>query len=57
MGQLAPIGIAAKELGVHPDTLRRWEEEGQIELAERTASGRRGYALAKLHHLAPRKAP
>nr|ATZ76192.1 IS607 family transposase OrfA [uncultured euryarchaeote] len=57
MGQLVPIGIAAKELGVHPDTLRRWEVEGRIVPAERTAGGRRRYDLAKLHHLAPRQTP
>ncbi len=50
------IGKAAEELGVHPDTLRRWEKQGKIEV-ERTPSGRRRYDLAKLRGLAPHRAP
>ena len=42
---------------MHPDTLRRWEKEGRVEPAERTAGGRRRYDLSKLHHLAPHPAP
>lgn len=55
--RLWPIGVAAKVLGVHLDTLGRWEEEGRIEPPERTPGGRRRYDLAKLRHLAPRMAP
>ena len=51
------IGTAAKELGVHPATLRRWEEEGKIDPPERTTGGDRRYDLAKLRHLAPHLAP
>ena len=50
------IGKAAKELGVHPQTLRRWEKAGKIE-AEWTPTGRRMYDLAKLRGLTPHKAP
>ncbi len=53
---LVPIGVASKELGVHPDTLRRWEKEGRIDPPERTAGGTRRYDLSKLRHLAPHKA-
>ena len=53
---LVAIGVAARELGVHPDTLRRWEMEGRIEPPERTPGGRRRYDLAKLRHLAPHTA-
>jgi predicted site-specific integrase-resolvase len=57
MSSLVSIGVAANEMGVHPDTLRRWEREGKIEPVERTPGGRRRYDLAKLRHLAPHKAP
>jgi predicted site-specific integrase-resolvase len=50
------IGKAAKEMAVHPETLRRWEKAGKIEV-ERTPTGRRLYNLAKLHGVIPRKAP
>jgi putative resolvase len=48
------ISQAAKELGVTAKTLRRWEEQGKIEV-ERTAGGHRRYDLAKLQGLVPRK--
>lgn len=38
---------ASDLLGVHPDTLRRWEEEGKI-VAEGTSGGHRRYDVAKL---------
>jgi putative resolvase len=41
------IGFAAKELGVSPDTLRRWERAGKISV-DRTARGHRRYDLSKL---------
>ncbi|ADG07794.1 recombinase family protein [Kyrpidia tusciae] len=41
------IGKAAKELGVSPETLRRWEAEGKIRV-ERTPGGHRRYDLASL---------
>ncbi len=56
MSSLVSIGIAASEMGVHPDTLRRWERQGKIEPVERTPGGRRRYDLAQLRHLAPRNA-
>lgn len=55
--ELVPIRIAAKELGVSPITLRRWEKAGKIEAAERTRGGQRRYDLAKLRTLAPRNGP
>lgn len=46
------IGRAAAELGVSPDTLRRWEAAGKIAV-ERTPNGHRRYNLAQLRSLAP----
>lgn len=47
------IKKAALELGVHQETLRRWEAAGKIEV-ERTPQGHRRYDLMKLRRLAPR---
>jgi excisionase family DNA binding protein len=41
------ISQAAKALGVHQETLRRWEAAGKIQV-ERTPRGHRRYDLAKL---------
>jgi len=46
------ISRAAAELGVSPDTLRRWEAAGKIAV-ERTPSGHRRYDLAKLRNIDP----
>ncbi len=43
----ASISVAAKQLGVSQDTLRRWERAGKI-TAERTARGHRRFDLTKL---------
>ncbi|WP_232796656.1 MerR family DNA-binding transcriptional regulator [Kyrpidia spormannii] len=48
------IGRAAKELGVAPETLRRWEAEGKIRV-ERTPGGHRRYDLASLRGWARKK--
>jgi predicted site-specific integrase-resolvase len=48
----ASIGIAAKQLGVSQDTLRRWEKVGKI-VVERTARGHRRYDLSKLLNKTP----
>ena len=53
MDMKVSIGKAAKILGVHPTTLRRWEKAGKIEV-ERTPTNRRQYDLSKLHGLVPR---
>ena len=47
------IGLAAKELGVSKETLRRWEKAGKIEV-ERTPKGHRRYDLSKLHGISAR---
>jgi putative resolvase len=44
------ISEAAEFIGVSVDTLRRWEENGQIE-AERTKGGHRRYDVVKLMEL------
>ena len=42
------IGEASKILGVHTQTLRRWEEGGVITPAKRTPKGTRLYSLQEL---------
>jgi putative resolvase len=50
------ISKAAQELGVHPETLRRWEIAGKIQV-ERTPRGHRRYDPAKLKGLIPNSKP
>ena len=56
MHKLNPISEAAKLLGVHADTLRRWEKAGKIK-PHRTSGGLRRYDLAEIRpdliHAAP----
>lgn len=47
------ISKAAQELGVHQETLRRWEASGKITV-ERTPRGHRRYDLIKLRGLVPK---
>jgi putative resolvase len=42
---------AASILGIHPNTLRRWEDEGVVPEAQRDSSGRRLYTAAEIEHL------
>jgi putative resolvase len=56
MRKLIPISEAAKLLGVHADTLRRWEREGKIK-PRRTSGNLRRYDIADIRpdliHAAP----
>ena len=47
------IKQAAQELGVHQETLRRWEASGKIEV-ERTPHGHRRYDLSKMRGTIPK---
>ena len=49
------IGEAAREQGVTPETLRRWEAKGKIEV-ERTPKDRRRYDLVRLRRVVSRTA-
>ena len=42
------IAEAAKLLGVHPSTLRRWDEKGILRPSIRTPTGERRYTEADL---------
>ncbi|KKW26499.1 MAG: resolvase [candidate division Kazan bacterium GW2011_GWB1_52_7] len=44
------ISQAARELGVHPETLRRWERAGELS-AERTSGGQRRYTSSQIAKL------
>lgn len=44
------VSKAAALLGVHPNTLRRWEREGKI-AAARTPGGHRRYSIEEINRL------
>ena len=48
------IGKVAKEVGVTPDTIRRWESEGKI-TSERTSGGHRRYDMDQIKIYASNK--
>jgi excisionase family DNA binding protein len=56
MPKLIPISEAAKLLGVHAETLRRWERDGKIK-PRRTSGNLRRYDIADIRpdliHAAP----
>ena len=52
--KLVSIGEAAEILGVARNTLRRWEDAGDL-TAKRTVGGHRRYSLADLQHLVSEK--
>lgn len=49
------VGEAANLLGVHPDTLKRWERAGHI-AAQRTPTGHRRFRRADVDALRERMA-
>ena len=57
MSKFITVQAAAKKLGVHPSTLRRWEREGKL-IPDRTQGNQRRYDVTKLQpHLARKSAP
>ena len=51
-GQLVKIGTAAELLGVSVQTLRNWDDAGELSPAHRSAGGTRWYAVSDLTALA-----
>jgi len=49
-GEYLSTGEAAELLGVHPDTLRRWERAGRVK-AVRTPTGQRRFKRADIEAL------
>lgn len=50
------IGEASERLGVHPDTLRRWEDAGRIS-STRTPGNQRRYLVTDVEALAANDFP
>ena len=48
--EFLPLRLAARRLGVHPGTLRRWENEGRIACI-RSGSGQRKFFIKDLDAL------
>ena len=48
--ELLPIGVAARELGVAIETLRRWDAAGEIRTV-RTPGGQRRFARSEVDRL------
>src|SRR5665213_2360311 len=48
---LVRLQEAAKCLGVHPDTLRRWANDGKVKVAAMTRGGHRLFDLSELEKL------
>ena len=55
--RLVKIGEAARLIGSTPDTLRRWEANGELLPARKTRGGTRYYAVADLLGLTSEDAP
>jgi putative resolvase len=45
------LTVAAKHLGVHPDTLRRWANDGKIKIAGKTPGNHRLFDLAEISEI------
>ncbi len=50
MDQLIPVERAAKMLGVHPKTVRHWDEQGKIRIV-RTPGGKRRVPESEIRRL------
>jgi putative resolvase len=53
--KLIKISEAAEMLGVHPETLRRWDREGKIETILINERGDRRFKLSKISEFINRK--
>lgn len=49
--ELLSIGQVAKMLGVHIDTLRRWDREGKLKPIRLGEKGRRRYKIIDIQNL------